>query len=54
MRAPRSKTIGFRATPDERKLAEKQATKLNLLLSEYIRLCVLNDLAQRQAEEKVA
>jgi hypothetical protein len=44
----RSQTIGFRATEDERKLFEKQALVLKLRLSEYIRLCVLNDIAMRQ------
>lgn len=53
-RENKSKPTFFRATPTERRLIEKQATKLNLRLSEYVRLCVLNDLATRQPKEQVS
>jgi hypothetical protein len=50
----KSKPTFFRATPSERKLIERQAAKLNLRLSAYIRQCVLNDIAQRQSKEIAA
>jgi hypothetical protein len=50
----RVKTTGFRATLGERKLIEGQAKKLNLRLSEYVRLCVLNDISTRRASNNIA
>ena len=47
-RDKRSLTIFFRATAEERAIIDKQAKKLNLKLSEYVRLCVLNDISNRQ------
>lgn len=47
-RENRVKTTGFRATLGERKMIENQAKKLNLRLSEYVRLCVLNDISNRE------
>jgi hypothetical protein len=47
-RENKTKTTGFRATPAERRLIDNQAKKLNLRLSEYVRLCVLNDISNRQ------
>jgi hypothetical protein len=53
-RENRVKTTGFRATLNERKLIDSQAKRLNLRLSEYVRLCVLNDIAQRQSKGQAA
>jgi len=50
-RENKSTQMWFRVTPSERKLAEQQAKKLDLRLSEYLRLCVLGDLAARQKVE---
>ena len=47
----KSAQMYFRITPSERKLVEQQAKKLDLRLSEYLRLCVLGDLAARQKVE---
>jgi hypothetical protein len=53
-RENRVKTTGFRATLSERKAIENQAKRLNLRLSEYVRLCVLNDISVRQSKGQVA
>jgi hypothetical protein len=45
-------TIGFRASKSERALVEHHAKRLNLRLSNYIRLCVLADIATREKEKK--
>jgi uncharacterized protein (DUF1778 family) len=51
--APENKSapLYFRVTRSQRKLIEQQAEKLDLRLSEYVRLCVLSDLAARQKVE---
>jgi len=38
--------IGFRATRTDQARIRKVAAKLKLRLSEYVRLCVLNDIAK--------
>lgn len=44
----KEKQIGFRLAADERAIIERQAKKLDLRLSDYVRLCVLADVAARQ------
>jgi hypothetical protein len=44
----REKTIHFRATLAEKLEIQRQANKLKLRLSVYVRLCVMQDLSQRK------
>jgi len=51
-RENRVSTAGFRVTSSERKMIEQQAKKLDLRLSEYMRLCVLGDIDRRKNDAK--
>ena len=44
--------IHFRATPAEKLEIQRQANKLGLRLSVYVRLCVMQDLTQRNGQAK--
>ena len=44
----RKSMMGFRVLDKEREAIVKQARVLKLRLSEYIRLCVLNDMKERK------
>jgi hypothetical protein len=50
-RENRVRTAGFRVTSSEWKLIEQQAKKLDLRLSEYVRLCVFGDITTRRQND---
>lgn len=48
----KTRHIGFRASDSERVLIEMHAAALDMRISRYVMLCVLNDMAQRELPAK--